>query len=295
MAKLANLARMTTATTGGGTITLAAAVSGFLTFAQAGINDGDTVTYAIEDGTAREIGRGVYTTSGLTLTRNVLKSTNSNAAISLSGAAQVLITPAAEDFGSIITCPPAASGWIQKNFGGSTVLADIAGGGVRLTDPGPAGNTHAVRAAVRAVAGSHWTVEMHLRQHGAVAAYGISGLVGFDNTGGGYSIQGNSAYASGQSTYIMSNASTFSSNAQIGDLRFWDDRWFKLQWDGAAFKQWYSQDGSYWSLFRTAADAKLFGLANNISHIGFGFDVNNSGNADMEYALDLLSWKESSP
>lgn len=97
MAKLYNLARMTTATTGTGTITLGSAVAGFLSFVSAGISDGDVITYAIQDGSNSEIGRGTYTASGTTLTRSVLKSTNSNALISLSGAAQVFITPAAED------------------------------------------------------------------------------------------------------------------------------------------------------------------------------------------------------
>lgn len=97
-ASLYNLARMTTGTTGAGTITLGSAVSGFLSFSAAGVSDGETVTYAIQDGTASEIGRGVYTASGTTLTRSVLKSTNSNAAISLTGNAQVFITAAAEDF-----------------------------------------------------------------------------------------------------------------------------------------------------------------------------------------------------
>lgn len=98
MAKLYNLARMTTATTGTGTITLGSAVSSFLSFADAGVQDGETVTYAIQDGSQREIGRGVYTASGTTLTRSVLKSTNSNSSLNLSGSAQVFITPAAEDF-----------------------------------------------------------------------------------------------------------------------------------------------------------------------------------------------------
>ena len=98
-AKLFNLARMATATTGTGTITLGAAVSGFLSFSAAGVQDGNTVTYAIQDGSNSEIGRGVYTSAGTTLTRSVLKSTNSNNAISLSGSAQVFITAAAEDFG----------------------------------------------------------------------------------------------------------------------------------------------------------------------------------------------------
>lgn len=97
--KLFDLARMTTATTGTGTLTLGAAVAPFLTFAQAGVADGDTVRYSIIDGTANsEAGTGVYTASGTTLTRTVLKSTNSNNAINLSGTAQVIITALAEDF-----------------------------------------------------------------------------------------------------------------------------------------------------------------------------------------------------
>ena len=101
MAKLYNLARMTTATTGTGTITLGSAVSSYLTFASAGVGNGETVTYAIVDGANREIGRGVYTASGTTLTRTVLKSTNANAAISLSGSAEVFITAASEDLANL--------------------------------------------------------------------------------------------------------------------------------------------------------------------------------------------------
>jgi hypothetical protein len=100
MPKLYNLARMTTTTTGTGTITLGSAVSGFLTFAQAGAQDAEIVRYGIRDGTNSEVGYGTYAASGTTLTRNVLKSTNSNSAINLSGSGtEVYITAAAEDFG----------------------------------------------------------------------------------------------------------------------------------------------------------------------------------------------------
>lgn len=99
MTKLYNLARMTTSTSGTGNITLGSAVSGFLSFAGAGVSDGETVSYAIKDGANSEIGTGVYTSSGTTLSRSVTKSTNSDSAISLSGSAEVFITARAEDLG----------------------------------------------------------------------------------------------------------------------------------------------------------------------------------------------------
>lgn len=97
MAKLYNLARMSTATVGAGTITLGSAVSGYLTFALAGVANAEIVSYGIKDGSNSEVGTGTYTSAGTTLTRNVTASTNGNAAISLSGSAEVFITPRKED------------------------------------------------------------------------------------------------------------------------------------------------------------------------------------------------------
>jgi hypothetical protein len=99
---LHNLARMTTATSGTGTITLGSAVSGFLSFADAGVANAEVVTYSIRDGANSEIGKGTYTTSGTTLSRDtVYESTNGGSKISLSGSAEVFITPAAENLNII--------------------------------------------------------------------------------------------------------------------------------------------------------------------------------------------------
>jgi hypothetical protein len=97
MAKTYNLARMSTLTTGAGTITLGSAISGYLTFALAGVSNGDVVAYGISDGANSETGIGTYTSAGTTLTRTVTSSTNGGAAINLSGSAQVYVTARKED------------------------------------------------------------------------------------------------------------------------------------------------------------------------------------------------------
>jgi len=93
MAKLVNRAKMATATTGTGTLTLGSAEASFLSFADAGVADGDVVQYVIEDANdGFEIGTGTYTSSGTTLSRTVSQSSNSDAAINLSGDAVVFVS-----------------------------------------------------------------------------------------------------------------------------------------------------------------------------------------------------------
>lgn len=98
IAKLYDLVKVITNTVGTGTITLGSADPGYLDFTQAGVQDGDVVSYGIEDGDNTEVGRGTYSSSGGTLARTtVLKSTNSDNPIALSGNAFVYITALAED------------------------------------------------------------------------------------------------------------------------------------------------------------------------------------------------------
>jgi hypothetical protein len=88
---------MTTATTGTGTITLGSAVTNYQTFAAAGVTNGNTVSYVIEDGANWEVGTGVYTSSGTTLSRTVIQSTSSGSPITLSGTAVVYVSALASD------------------------------------------------------------------------------------------------------------------------------------------------------------------------------------------------------
>lgn len=122
MPALSNLCRFFTSTTGTGTLTIGAAVPGFLTPAQAGHSNGDVVFYAIADGTNSECGTGTYTSSGPTLSRSPVTSTGSgfNSAINLSGSGvQIFITPIAS---AITISGGLTAGTIPKASAASTLV-----------------------------------------------------------------------------------------------------------------------------------------------------------------------------
>lgn len=143
-----NIAKMTTATVGTGTLTLGSAVAGCLSFGDAGAVNGETLTYVIRDGANTEVGRGVYTASGTTLTRaTILSSTNGGSAISLSGRAQVSITLAAEDilqrfagyYGQQITVSDATDNQdlsLDTEFSDETSLASVSSDAVTVAEKG---------------------------------------------------------------------------------------------------------------------------------------------------------------
>lgn len=134
MVTLVNRAKMSTSTTGTGTITLGSAEDGYQSFADAGVSDGDVVRYVIEEGNNWEIGTGTYTASGTTLTRNVIESSNSDSAITLAGAAVVFVSATVEDFTNFqigttsSTTETAIASYAKADFVGLevTVVADDA-------------------------------------------------------------------------------------------------------------------------------------------------------------------------
>ena len=95
--KLANRAFVLTSTTGTGSISLGSVVAGYQSFSAAGITDGDTVRYTIEDGTSWEIGTGTLSNSVGTMARSVIDSSGGGSALTLSGNAKVFLTAAAGD------------------------------------------------------------------------------------------------------------------------------------------------------------------------------------------------------
>jgi hypothetical protein len=160
---LLNLARMTTATTGtGSTITLGSAVSGFLSFADAGAQNGVVYSYAIRDGSHSEVGTATYSTTGPSLTsRTVTKSTNANSAINLSGTAEVVITVRAEDLiqgptsstNNSIVLWDGTTGRLVKDTGLAAAFADAGADAVWGWDDSAGTYENLTAAEVRAIIG----------------------------------------------------------------------------------------------------------------------------------------------
>ncbi len=109
--RILNRVKMTVSgTPGTGAVTLGSAVTGFADFVNAGIANGDTLPYVIEDGSNYEIGVGTYSSTGPTLTRTTITqsyngSTYGTTAISFTSSAVVFLAPLAADIFS------------AKNFG----------------------------------------------------------------------------------------------------------------------------------------------------------------------------------
>ena len=105
--------KQVTTTTGTGTVTLAGVSDGFQAFTV--IGNTNTTYYTIVSGDNWETGRGTYTLSGTTLSRDtVLESSNSGSKISLSGESEVFCTyPAtkavAQDLNNVATAPQFAA------------------------------------------------------------------------------------------------------------------------------------------------------------------------------------------
>ena len=97
MARFADRVKVSTSTTGTGTVTLGSAESGYQSVPS--FLDGHTVRLVIEDGTAWEVSTGVYTHNGgsnPTLTR-VLTSSSTGSLLDLSNSAKVFISASADD------------------------------------------------------------------------------------------------------------------------------------------------------------------------------------------------------
>lgn len=287
---LANLARMSTATTGTGAITLGSAVSGHLTFAQAGIVDGDVVTYAIEDGSNSEIGVGTYTASGTTLSRTTIyNSTNSNNAINLSGTAEVFITAAAQDLYAGALYPkftrPRDADFAWINQGGASVTVN-ANGGIYLD--APAAGSINLRVRKKAAPSTPYTITAAFLLNLVTEAETAAGLV-FRQASDGKLITYfiNRGSSNSMLSQDMGSATSFSgSNAA---LTFIDGVgsviWLQISDNGTNRIMRWSMDGYNFTQFFSEGRTTFL----TATEVGY---YANSSHASAPASCTLLSWAQ---
>jgi len=126
MAKLADIIGCTTTTTGTGTLTLGAALTGLRTFAAASeLADGDVVPYSIKASNGnQETGTGTLGSSKTTLTRT-LGSSSTGSLLSLTGTSEVRLSVVASQVGDT---------WWAANGAGNVRSSALTGVETEITD-----------------------------------------------------------------------------------------------------------------------------------------------------------------
>lgn len=278
--KFFNSIRMTTATTGTGTVTLGSAVRPDFSFVEAGVPDATVVTYRLLDGSNSEIGRGTYSSGAGTLTRDlVLQSTNSNNKISLSGTAVVIVTIAREDIsllGAFVLdkdrfAPPLPTDFptiVNTNSTNPNVSYALTQGLIIGSADNMAGGDNC-RGVFKSLPAGNWTITTKVKINHRASQYATCGLC-LRESGTGKLIQ------FGMDTKSLdivrwTNPTTYSATSFDTGNGVWppmDVEWYRIVYDGTNLNYWISMDGAVWvRLYYEAATAFMAGGPNQVGFL----------------------------
>lgn len=237
MSQLLNRVGQATATTGTGTVTLGSALSGFQTAASAGAVNGLDYTYRIEDGAAWELGYGTYSTTGPTLTRNLIAS-STGSLLTLSGSAGVYSDALASDipqnqYGACVLSLSGANLSLGPYYGreiplGSGIFRPVPSAGVTLAPTGSPAKATTNRVITSSVA--TLTIGAHSIPVGAkILVEGVAGA-NRDSYNGPRVV---TAVAATTLSFASGSATTDASSADTNGV-VWAIQYIYAYWTGSA-------------------------------------------------------------
>jgi hypothetical protein len=299
---IADRVQETTTTTGTGTINLAGATSQNQSFVS-GVGSTNQCNYCLLSGNGTDWETGVGTvTSGSpnTLSRSsILASSNSNAAINLSGTSIVFLTePAAalkNRLSAPIVPPTAAANWTQRFFGGSATLTDVANG-VSIFDSSTV-TSHVVRGFTISSPSTPYTIDANLSSIALVVPAGGNFFwgIGWTDATKIEAVCAEFTYNSQQSIMQTATyATNTSSPSQATNSNFFAtynpaDVWLRIADDGTNISTSLSADGTTWFKNYTVAKSSGFLGSSGYSNVGVFIDSGPLGNGG-NCVTTLRSW-----